>query len=142
VGTATCRHGARSFGILTRDGVYGAAICVLLVRCRGAFGWGSRSVILRLTTVFLEGELDVFAADRLRATLEGVTAPAVIDLGGVRLLTAAALTELVRLSKRVGPRRIALSSAAPHIRRVLEIARFDQLFAIVERPEDFEPDLG
>lgn len=53
-----------------------------------------------------------------------------VDLGGVTLLSAAALTELVRLAKRVGYQRVRLVGARPPIRRILELMGFDKLFVI------------
>lgn len=58
--------------------------------------------------------------------------PAVIDLSGVSLLTAAALTELHRAALRAGIGSVTLAGAPPHVRRVLEIVRFEQLFQIAD----------
>ena len=80
--------------------------------------------------VALAGDLDVYTAPRACRALDAIDGPAVVDLSAVRLLGAAALEELARVARRVGPRQVSLVGARPHVRRVLEIVRFDQLFVI------------
>ena len=82
--------------------------------------------------IAVRGEVDVYTAPRLREVLDGVAGPAIIDLTEVRYLDSAALHELIVFHKRVGGRsKLVLGS--PHIRRILEIARFDQVFELEDR---------
>lgn len=86
--------------------------------------------MLAQRVVALSGEIDIYSASTTCRVLDDVDGPAVIDLSGVRLLSAAGLAELARLAKRVGFRAVTLTGAQPHVRRVLTIARFEQLFII------------
>jgi anti-anti-sigma factor len=80
--------------------------------------------------VALKGEIDIFTAREACRVLDAIDGPAVVDLGEVSLLTAAGLAELARVARRVGHRSVVLVRATPHVRRVLDIARFDLLFVI------------
>lgn len=79
--------------------------------------------------IAVRGEFDVYTAPRLREALAALDGPAVIDLTEVRYLDSAALHELIVFHKRVGGRS-KLVVGSPHIRRILEIARFDQVFEV------------
>ncbi len=85
--------------------------------------------------VAFSGELDLYGVERVRAALEAVDGPAIIDLSDVRFIDASVLTELVRLRKRVGD-CVTLVVPAPHIRRTLEIVRFAALFRIVRTRDE------
>ena len=80
--------------------------------------------------VVLTGEIDIFTAPKVCRSLDTIVGPATIDLTDVPLLGAAGLAELARVAKRVGFRTVTLVGARPHVRRVLAIARFEQLFII------------
>lgn len=85
-----------------------------------------------IPTVVLRGEIDVFTAATACRALDAIDGRAVVDLSEVRLLSAAGLTELARLARRVGYRKVVLAGANRDLRRVLEIARFELLFTIEE----------
>jgi anti-anti-sigma factor len=80
--------------------------------------------------VALSGEIDLYSAPTVCRVLDAIDGAAVVDLSGVKYLSAAGLTELVRVAKRVGNRTVKLVGAPPHVRRVLEIAQFERLFII------------
>jgi len=80
--------------------------------------------------VKLTGEIDVYTARTACRVLDDIAGPAVIDLSGVRLLCAEGLRELANVAARAGAGVVTLRGAPPHVRRVLEIARFGQLFTI------------
>jgi anti-anti-sigma factor len=80
--------------------------------------------------VALSGDLDVYNTRTVRDTLSVIDGPAVIDLSGVRLITASALTELVLVAQRAGIGAVALRGAPPQVRRILRIAGFETLFRI------------
>ncbi|MDB5073469.1 MAG: hypothetical protein JWM87_4580 [Candidatus Eremiobacteraeota bacterium] len=78
----------------------------------------------------LKGEIDIYTVESACRALDLIDGPAVVDLSNVRLLSAAGLNELARVAQRVGFRRVTLVGACPHVRRVLQIARFEALFTI------------
>ncbi len=80
--------------------------------------------------VKLVGEIDVYSARAACRALDDIDGPAVVDLSRVRLLCAEGLRELARVAARVGNGVVILRGAPPHVRRVLQIARFEQLFKI------------
>jgi anti-anti-sigma factor len=86
--------------------------------------------------IFLEGDLDSFTACEMRKALAPIDGEAVIDLRCVRLLSAAALTELVRVAKRAGAGAVVLIVTSPAVRQVLALVEFERLFRIVERLEE------
>ena len=86
--------------------------------------------MLKRRVVALAGELDVYTTPAACRVLDVIDGPAIVDLSAVRLLGAAALEELARVARRVGPGTVTLVGARPNVRRVLEIVRFDQLFLI------------
>ncbi len=80
--------------------------------------------------VALGGDLDVYTTRTVRDALSVINGPAVIDLSGVRLITASALTELVLVAQRAGVGAVTLRGASPQVRRILKIAGFETLFLI------------
>ncbi len=88
--------------------------------------------MLAQRVVVLSGEIDIYSASTACRALDDIDGAAVIDLSHVRLLSAAGLAELARLAKRVGFGTVTLTGAHPHVRRVLTIARFEQMFNIDE----------
>jgi anti-anti-sigma factor len=89
----------------------------------------------RAHVVHLSGDIDAYTAGTACRVLDRIDGPAVIDLSQVRLLSAAGLTELARVARRAGYGTVTLSGARPHVRRVLEIFRFDALFVIAKDGE-------
>lgn len=85
--------------------------------------------------VVFSGELDIYAVDYVRAALAAIDGPAIVDLTDVRFVDSSALTEFVRLRKRVGD-QVTLVVPSANIRRALDIVGFDALFRIVRRRED------
>lgn len=84
------------------------------------------------TVVHLRGDIDVYSASTTCRVLDPIDGPTVIDLSAVSLLSAAGLSELARVARRVGFGTVTLAGANPHVRRVLEIVRFEALFVIAE----------
>lgn len=80
--------------------------------------------------IALRGEIDIYTVEETRRALDAIDGPAVVDLSDVGFLSAAGLTELARVAKRVGRRSISLVGTRPHVRRVLAIVRFGELFTI------------
>lgn len=80
--------------------------------------------------VALSGDLDVYNTRTVHDALSVIDGPSVIDLSGVRLITASALTELVLVAQRVGVGTVRLRGASPQVRRILKIAGFETLFTI------------
>jgi anti-anti-sigma factor len=87
-----------------------------------------------LPVVTLSGELDLYRAPAVRASLEGIDGPVVIDLSGVSYIDSSLLNELARLRRRVG--EVALVVTSPQVRRIIDIVGFDRAFRVVERRED------
>lgn len=85
--------------------------------------------------VAFSGELDIYAVEDVRAALAAIDGPAIVDLTDVRFVDSSALTEFVRLRKRVGD-HVTLVVPSSNIRRALDIVGFDALFRIVQRLED------
>ena len=85
---------------------------------------------MRALRVVLSGEIDIYTASSACRVLDAIDGPAVVDLSGVRLLTAAGLTELARLANRVGHGIVTLAGARPQVCRILTLAQFDRLFTI------------
>lgn len=80
--------------------------------------------------IVLTGQIDIYTAGKACRALDAIDGPAVVDLAGVSWLSAAGLTELARLAKRVGCRTVTLVGASPGVRRLLALAEFDRLFII------------
>jgi anti-anti-sigma factor len=89
----------------------------------------------RPAIVVFSGELDFYGVERVRAALEPIAGPVVIDLTDVRLIDASTLTELVRLRKRVGD-CVTVVAPSPNVRRVFGIVGFEKLFRIVHHRND------
>ena len=85
------------------------------------------NIVQRVT---LSGEIDIYTVQTACRALDSIDGAATIDLAGVELLSAAGLSELARVARRVGCLQVTLVGARPTVRRVLEIARFDRLFII------------
>ena len=86
---------------------------------------------LRSSVIFI-GELDIAGCDAVRAALDCLHAPALIDLRNVRYIDASALHEFAKLAFRIGPGRVTMVVAPGHVRRVLLLVGFEQLFTIVD----------
>ena len=82
----------------------------------------------------VRGVFDFSLHEAFRAALErmnGATS-CVVDLSGVEALDSSALGMLLVLRDRLGgdAARVRITGAAPGIRRILEISRFDKLFTL------------
>jgi anti-anti-sigma factor len=86
--------------------------------------------------ITLSGELDVYRSRVACRVLDAIHGPAVVDMSGVAFLDGSALSELARLAKRAGPGNVVLVVPSVHIRRVLDIVRFPELFRIVEHIDE------
>ncbi len=91
------------------------------------------------TVVTIAGEIDIASAPALRHHL--LTLPdlhTVLELSGVELLSAAALSELVDLRDRLAQAdaRLALAAAPPRIRRVLAITGLDDTMLLADTLDD------
>lgn len=90
--------------------------------------------------IVLSGEIDTYTAPTACRVLDAIDGPAVIDLSRVHLLCAAGLSELFHVARRVGNGTVTLAAPRPHVRRVLDIVRFDLLFSIEDRLPEFAQD--
>ena len=82
--------------------------------------------------VNLSGELDYFQAPLIRQALDKIAGPAIIDISQVSVLSSSGLTELLRVAKRIGPRKITLAGARSTFRDLLYRAHFDDHFIIID----------
>lgn len=99
-------------------------------------GWYLRSsTVKKPAVVAFSGELDIYGVERVRAALDAIDGPAIVDFTDVRFVDSSTLTELVRLRKRVGD-CVTLVVPTPHIRRALDIVGFEALFRIVHNRAD------
>jgi anti-anti-sigma factor len=85
--------------------------------------------------VTFSGDLDIYAVEHVRATLAAIDGPVIVDLTDVHFVDSSALTEFIRLRKRVGE-HVTLVVPSANIRRALTIVGFDTLFRVVRRRED------
>jgi anti-anti-sigma factor len=79
------------------------------------------------------GELDLVRRPYLRQTLGLLEGPIVFELSGVRYVDSSALNEFALYARRITPARAVLAGMQPHVRRVLQIVRFDRLFIFDRR---------
>jgi anti-anti-sigma factor len=79
------------------------------------------------------GELDLVRRPYLRQTLALLEGPIVFELSGVRYVDSSALNEFALYARRITPARAVLAGMQPHVRRVLQIVRFDRLFIFDRR---------
>jgi anti-anti-sigma factor len=87
-----------------------------------------------LPIVALSGELDLYRAPAVRASLAQIDGPVVIDLSAVSYIDSSLLNELARLRRRVG--EVVLVVSSPQVRRIIDIVGFDRAFRVVDRRED------
>ena len=83
-------------------------------------------------SVVLSGDLDIYGAPAVRRVLDALDGPGTIDMRDVAYLDSSALAELARVARRVGVGAVTLVVGSENVRRVLEITRFGELFAIVD----------
>jgi anti-anti-sigma factor len=83
--------------------------------------------------VVLEGRLDAAQCEKALQYLDGVSAPHVIDLGGLDYISSAGLGVLLKTQKRAmaGGRGLRLVNVRRHIRDIFRYAGFDKIFEIV-----------
>jgi len=83
-------------------------------------------------SVVLSGELDMYEAPTVRELLDALDGPGTIDMREVVYLDSSALAELARVARRVGPGKVSLVVSSTNVRRVLDLARFEKLFTIID----------
>jgi anti-anti-sigma factor len=91
------------------------------------------------TLVTIAGEIDIASVPALRHHLRAVPAcHTVLELSGLRLLSAAGVTELVDLRERLtrADATLAIAAAPPVVRRVLAITRFDGTIVVTDTIDD------
>ncbi|GAC1657451.1 MAG: hypothetical protein NVS4B3_24010 [Gemmatimonadaceae bacterium] len=86
----------------------------------------------RSLTVVLSGDLDISSAPAVRVLLDALDGRGTVDMREVRYIDSSALSELVRVARRVGVGEITLVVASRNVRRVLGLVGFEQLFTIVD----------
>ena len=89
----------------------------------------------------LEGEVDLAVTPALRQRLLARVAPGralMVDLSAVTYIDSSGLASLVEAYQAAQAEggRLALVAASQQVRRVLELARLDRVFTLVERAED------
>jgi len=93
----------------------------------------------RPTVVTVGGEIDMATVPALRRHLLSVPdCNTILEFSGVRLLSAAGLTELVDLRDRLtrAGARLALAGASPSVRRVLTITGLDATMMLADTLHD------
>jgi anti-anti-sigma regulatory factor len=76
----------------------------------------------------LRGDLDVYTQPRFRAVLEALEGEVVtIDMRRVRSISAAFMSEIVRLRQRLPHSRIVLAHLSDFQRRILRLAGIDAI---------------
>lgn len=90
--------------------------------------------------VVLTGELDVYGLGEVRRALAAAhdKERVIIDMSGVKIVSAAVLTEFVRCYKerrRQGFEPARLVAASPHVRRIFEITELSKLWPFFESLE-------
>lgn len=85
--------------------------------------------------IVLRGEVDLDTSPRLRKSLldcVGVKRRVVVDLAEVSYIDSSGIASLVEAYQiaRGGPARFALAAVSEPVRRVLELARLDQVFTL------------
>jgi anti-anti-sigma factor len=91
------------------------------------------------TLVTVAGEIDIASAPALRRHLLSLpNCSTILELSGVKLLSAAGLTELVYLHDRLtrAGARLALAAAPRLVRRVLAITGLDDTMMLADTVDD------
>jgi anti-anti-sigma factor len=113
------------------DGAESASLDAHGIRPPPAFTVGSAESAEGVTTVALEGEMDLAATDALRAVVDRAQGRALIlDCEQVTFVDSAILKELLRARAELSARqvRLVLAGAPRNIRRLLELTRTTELF--------------
>ena len=87
------------------------------------------------TVITVAGEIDIETVPALRRHLLSVPdCGTILEFSGVRLLSAAGLTELVDLRDRLtrAGARLALAGASPSVRRVLAVTGLDDIMILAD----------
>ena len=77
-----------------------------------------------VTTVFLEGELDMAAAPELERELAGVTGPVVFDCAELSFVDSSGLAVFSRVDRNGGA---TLRNVGGNLRRLLEVVALEHL---------------
>jgi len=93
------------------------------------------SIAKDMAVVSLSAELGASGASGQRLLGE-IDAPCIIDLTGVKTIDAAILGALIGVARRTGVRATVLVTPAPTVRRILQMAHFDQIFRLAETVDE------
>jgi anti-anti-sigma factor len=85
-----------------------------------------------MPVVSLSGELNAANFANVQRHLGDITTPCIIDLTGVKAVDAAILGALIGVARRTGVRATVLVTPAPTVRRILQMAHFDQIFRLAD----------
>jgi len=84
-------------------------------------------------TIHVEGRFDFNCHQQFRRAYEGAAAPVteyVVDLRGTEYIDSAALGMLLVLRESAGNATVRIANSRPAVRKILQIANFNTLFAI------------
>ena len=84
-------------------------------------------------TIHVEGRFDFNCHQQFRRAYEGAAAPVteyVVDLRGTEYIDSAALGMLLVLRESAGSATVRITNTRPAVRKILQIANFNTLFAI------------
>jgi len=84
-------------------------------------------------TIHVEGRFDFNCHQQFRRAYEGAATPPteyVVDLRGTEYIDSAALGMLLVLRESAGNATVRIANSRPAVRKILQIANFNTLFAI------------
>ena len=84
-------------------------------------------------SIHVEGRFDFNCHQQFRRAYESVGGPFteyVVDLKGTEYIDSAALGMLLVLREGVGAAKVRITNSRPAVRKILQIANFNSLFAI------------
>ena len=84
-----------------------------------------------MAVVSLSAEL-ASNSNRALQHLGDIASPCIIDLTGVKAIDASMLGALIGVARRTGVRATVLVTPVPTVRRILQLAHFDQIFRLAE----------
>jgi len=87
---------------------------------------GNGIAVVSLSTELASG------STRALKRLSDVASPCIIDLTGVKAIDATMLGALIGVARRTGVRATVLVTPVPTVRRILQMAHFDQIFRLAE----------
>jgi anti-anti-sigma factor len=96
----------------------------------------------QVVVVAVAGEVDTTTVGDLNDVFDGLVIRGlqnyVIDLAGVTFMDSSGLAALARLYKRIriGHGDVRLCSLPPDMRRIIELTRFDRVFAVFDSRDE------